>query len=127
GSEARLRHVVDNLLTNARLHTPAGTPIHVRVAAEDGQAVLEVADEGPGVPAGEADRIFERFYRTDRSRARSRGGVGLRLAIGRSVAEAHGGAVGYRARPGRGSVFRVVLPLAPPPRSADPRPPAAPP
>jgi two-component system OmpR family sensor kinase len=113
GSESRLRQVVDNLLTNARVHTPAGTPVHIRLSAEDEQVVLEVADEGPGVPAQEADRIFERFYRTDRSRTRSRGGVGLGLAIVRSVAEAHGGVVAYRARPGGGSVFRVVLPLAP--------------
>jgi two-component system OmpR family sensor kinase len=110
GTESRLRQVADNLLTNARVHTAAGTPIHVRLAAEDGDVVLEVADAGPGVPAEEADRIFERFYRTDRSRTRSQGGVGLGLAIVRSVVEAHGGSVGYRARAGGGSVFRVVLP-----------------
>jgi two-component system OmpR family sensor kinase len=112
GSESRLRQIVDNLLTNARVHTPARTPVGVRLAAEDGQVVLEVADAGPGVPAEDADRIFERFYRTDRSRTRSQGGVGLGLAIVRSLVEAHGGAVGYRARQGGGSVFRVVLPLA---------------
>jgi two-component system OmpR family sensor kinase len=112
GAESRLRQVVDNLLTNARVHTPPGTPIHVRLAAEHGEVVLEVTDTGPGVSAEEADRIFERFYRTDRSRTRSQGGVGLGLAIVRSVVEAHGGAVAYRARPGGGSVFRVVLPLA---------------
>ena len=122
GSESRLRQVIDNLLTNARVHTPAGTPIHVQLAAEDKQVVLEVADEGPGVPAEEADRIFERFYRTDRSRTRSQGGVGLGLAIVRSVVETHGGAVGYRARPGGGSIFRIVLPLAPAARSEDARP-----
>jgi two-component system OmpR family sensor kinase len=109
GTESRLRQVVDNLLANARVHTPAGTPVHVRLAAEDEGVVLELADEGPGVPPDEADRIFERFYRTDSSRTRSQGGVGLGLAIVRSVVEAHGGTVGYRARPGGGSVFRVVL------------------
>ncbi len=112
GSESRLRQVVDNLLTNARVHTPAGTPVQVRVAADDKQLALEVADGGAGVPAEDADRIFERFYRTDRSRTRSQGGAGLGLAIVRSVAEAHGGTVDYRARPGGGSVFRVMLPLA---------------
>jgi two-component system OmpR family sensor kinase len=122
GAESRLRHVVDNLLTNARVHTPAGTPVHIRFAAEDGEVVLEVADEGPGVPAEEADRIFERFYRTDRSRTRSQGGVGLGLAIVRSVVEAHGGAVGYRPRTGGGSVFRVVLPLGPTDVRAEPAP-----
>jgi two-component system OmpR family sensor kinase len=74
------------------------------------------------VPAEEADRIFERFYRTDRSRTRSQGGVGLGLAIVRSLVEAHAGAVGYRPRPGGGSVFRVVLPLAPAADSEDGRP-----
>jgi two-component system OmpR family sensor kinase len=122
GSESRLRQVVDNVLTNARVHTPAGTPIHVRLAAEDEEVVLEVADAGPGVPAEEADRIFERFYRTDRSRTRSQGGVGLGLAIVSSLVVAYGGAVGYRARPGGGSVFRVVLPLAPAGDSEDARP-----
>jgi len=122
GTESRLRQVVDNLLTNARVHTPPATPIHVRLTAEDDQVVLEVADEGPGVPAEEVGRIFERFYRTDRSRTRGQGGVGLGLAIIRSLVEAHGGAVGYRPRPGGGSVFRVVLPLAPATRSADARP-----
>jgi two-component system OmpR family sensor kinase len=121
GSESRLRQVVDNLLTNARVHTPAKTPIHVRLGVEDEQVVLEVADAGPGVPAEEADRIFERFYRTDRSRTRSQGGVGLGLAIVRSLVEAHGGTVGYRPRPGGGSVFRIVLPPAPAADSNDAR------
>jgi two-component system OmpR family sensor kinase len=111
GSESRLRQVVDNLLTNARVHTPAGTPIHLRLAAENAKVVLEVADEGPGVPAEDADRIFERFYRTDRSRTRNQGGTGLGLAIVRSLVEGHGGTVGYRPRAGGGSVFRVVLPM----------------
>jgi two-component system OmpR family sensor kinase len=118
GAESRLRQVADNLITNARVHTPAATPVHVRLASEDDQVVLEVSDEGPGVPAEEADRIFERFHRIDRSRARSQGGVGLGLAIVRSVVEAHGGAVDYRPRPGGGSVFRVILPLAPGARTA---------
>jgi two-component system, OmpR family, sensor kinase len=112
GSESRLRQVVDNLVGNARVHTPALTPIHVRLAAEGSDVVLEVADQGPGVPAEEAERIFERFYRTDRSRTRGKGGVGLGLSIVRSVVEAHGGAVSYRARPGGGSIFRVILPPA---------------
>jgi two-component system, OmpR family, sensor kinase len=84
--------------------------------------VLEVADAGPGVPAEEAGRIFERFYRTDRSRTRSQGGVGLGLAIVRSVVEAHAGTVGYHPRPGGGAVFRIVLPLAPAATSKDARP-----
>jgi two-component system OmpR family sensor kinase len=122
GSEPRLRQVADNLLTNARVHTPAGTPIHVRTAAEGEEVVLEVADAGPGVPADDADRIFERFYRTDRSRTRDQGGVGLGLAIVRSVVEAHGGAVDYRPRSGGGSIFHIVVPLAPTADSQDAQP-----
>jgi two-component system, OmpR family, sensor kinase len=122
GAESRLRQVVDNLLTNARVHTPPGTPIDVRLATEDGQLVLEVADAGPGVPAEEVERIFERFYRTDRSRTRSQGGIGLGLTIVRSLVEAHGGTVAYQARPGGGSVFRVVLPLTPAAGSEDGQP-----
>jgi two-component system, OmpR family, sensor kinase len=113
GTDSRLRQVVDNLLTNARVHTPAETPTYVRLAAEEEGVALEVADAGPGVPAAEVHSIFERFYRTDHSRTRSQGGVGLGLAIVRSVVDAHGGTVAYRARPGGGSVFRVVLPPAP--------------
>ena len=112
GADSRLRQVVDNLLTNARVHTSAGTPIDIRLAREGAEAVLEVADAGPGGPAEEVDKIFERFHRTDQSRTRSQGGVGLGLAIVRSLVEAYGGAVGYRPRPGGGSIFRVVLPLA---------------
>jgi two-component system, OmpR family, sensor kinase len=119
GAQSRLRQVVDNLLTNARVHTPATTPVHVRLASEDERVVLEVSDEGPGVPAEEADRIFERFHRIDRSRVRTQGGVGLGLAIVRSVVEAHGGAVAYRPRPAGGSIFHVTLPLAPAARSRD--------
>src|SRR5262245_3322379 len=126
GAESRLRQVVDNLLTNARVHTPARTPIRVRLVAEGDRVVLEVADQGPGVLAEEADRIFERFYRTDRSRTRSQGGAGLGLAIVRSVIEAHAGAVGYRPRAGGGSLFSVILPLAATVDSQDPRPETAP-
>jgi two-component system OmpR family sensor kinase len=122
GAESRLRQVVDNLLTNARVHTPPGTAIHVELTAADEQAVLEIGDEGPGVPAEEVDRIFERFYRTDLSRTRSQGGVGLGLAIVRSLVEAHRGTVGYLARPGGGSIFRVALPLASAADSGEARP-----
>ena len=113
GAEPRLRQVVDNLLTNARVHTPAETPIHIRLGSEDAEAALEVDDEGPGVPVDEAERIFERFYRTDGSRASSQSGAGLGLAIVHSLVEAHRGTVAYRPRPGGGSIFRVVFPLAP--------------
>jgi two-component system OmpR family sensor kinase len=118
GDAARLRQVADNLLANARTHTPAGTPVHVRVRAEGREAVLEVEDEGPGIPPEDAERVFERFYRADPSRSRESGGAGLGLSIVAAVAEAHGGSVRYEPAPGGGARFRVRLPigdLLPPP------------
>jgi two-component system, OmpR family, sensor kinase len=77
GDDHRLRQVVGNLLANARLHTPAGTPVHVSLRATGDRARLEVADEGPGLDPDEAARIFERFYRADKARTRAKGGSGL--------------------------------------------------
>jgi len=114
GDELRLRQVLGNLLGNALTHTPDGTPIHVRVrtTSNDGDwAVLEVADEGPGLPTEHAERIFERFYRVDAARTRSQGGSGLGLSIVAGLAEAHGGRVEIDTRPDEGATFRVLLPL----------------
>jgi two-component system, OmpR family, sensor kinase len=114
GDPGRLRQMVDNLLTNARMHTPDGTPVRVRVHVDDAGAVLEVEDEGPGIPAEDAGRIFERFYRADASRSRESGGAGLGLSIVAAVAEAHGGSAGYEPRGGGGARFLVRIPLAGP-------------
>ena len=113
GDEARLRQVAANLLGNAAVHTPPGTPVHVRVLAEDGQARLDVRDEGPGLPPGVGDRVFERFFRADAARSRATGGSGLGLSIVSAVAEAHGGGARLEAAPGPGAWFVVELPLAP--------------
>ena len=112
GDDHRLRQVVGNLLANARLHTPPGTPVHVTLRATGDRARLEVADEGPGMPADEAARIFERFYRADKARTRAKGGSGLGLSIVAAVAEAHGGRVSVDTAPGRGARFVVELPTA---------------
>ena len=116
GDELRLRQVLGNLLGNALQHTPEHAAIHVRVGTrsdDTGQwAVLEVADEGPGLPAEHADRVFERFYRVDAARTRSAGGSGLGLSIVGGLAEAHGGRVELDTAPGEGATFRVILPLA---------------
>jgi two-component system OmpR family sensor kinase len=110
GDEARLRQVAANLVGNALAHTPPGTPIHVRVRAVDGTGVaLEVADEGPGLPADEAMHVFERFYRADQSRA-SGGGTGLGLSIVAAIAAAHGGTATVDTTPGQGACFTVSLP-----------------
>jgi two-component system, OmpR family, sensor kinase len=112
GDEARLRQVLGNLVNNAILHTPAGTPVEVRVRAVAGHAVLEVADRGPGLTADEAERVFERFYRADPARGRANGGTGLGLAIVAAIVAAHGGRVEVQTAVGVGTTFRVLLPLA---------------
>jgi two-component system OmpR family sensor kinase len=111
GDEPRLRQVLGNLVSNALVHTPPGTPVAVWVGAEGDSAVIEVSDEGPGLPPDAAERVFERFFRTDSSRARAHGGVGLGLSIVASLAAAHGGRATVTTAPGRGATFRVVLPL----------------
>jgi two-component system, OmpR family, sensor kinase len=112
GDHDRLRQIIDNLLGNTRAHTPADAGVLVTVGRENGTAVIEVADEGPGMSAEQLDRVFERFYRADPARARSTGGVGLGLSIVAAVAEAHGGSVAARSQPGQGTTFRIVLPLS---------------
>jgi two-component system OmpR family sensor kinase len=120
GDQSRLRQILGNLVSNALAHTPDGTPVSVRVGTRiDHQTgrpagMLEVIDEGPGLPADEAERVFERFYRADPSRTRSRGGTGLGLSIVAALTAAHGGRVELDTRPGDGATFRVILPIADP-------------
>lgn len=131
GDEARLRQVTANLLSNARVHTPIGTPVHVRVGAAGRWAVLEVADDGPGLTAEQSERVFERFYRADPSRSRASGGSGLGLSIVAAIAEAHGGEASVESVPGTGTTFRVRVPRedgdgsqpTPDPSPAPPQPP----
>ena len=115
GDRVRLRQIVDNLLANVRAHTPAEAPAHVRVGRENGYAVVEVEDSGPGLTDEELQRVFERFYRADPSRSRASGGVGLGLSIVAAVAQAHGGSVS--ARSANGAVFRIELPMTQEPHS----------
>lgn len=112
GDPVRLRQVVDNLLTNALTHTPAGTPVRVGLGHRTGTAVLTVADAGPGVPAEERERVFERFHRLDRSRSRAHGGSGLGLAISKAIVDSHGGTVAVRDSDLGGAEFVVTLPVA---------------
>jgi two-component system OmpR family sensor kinase len=124
--EHRMRQVITNLVNNAVIHTPPGSPVHVIVggpATVDGppvavagvldsyaRVVLEVIDEGPGVPLEAAPNLFDRFYRVDSARSRRRGGTGLGLAITGAILEAHGGRVELRTAPGKGARFTVFLP-----------------
>ena len=112
GDEARLRQVLVNLLGNAVTHTPAGSPVAVHVSTAGRQALVEVADCGPGLTPEQASQVFERFYRADSARNRASGGSGLGLSIVRAVVEAHGGRVGVRSTRGEGATFLVELPLA---------------
>jgi signal transduction histidine kinase/DNA-binding response OmpR family regulator len=114
--------IVLNLLSNAVKFTPAGR-IEVRVAAEDGQAVLTVRDTGVGVPAEEQPMLFDRFHRVTGAWARTHEGTGIGLALVRELAEQHGGSVAAASTVGHGSVFTVRIPLGtahlPPGRIAD--------
>lgn len=110
--------VLVNLVENALRHTPPGTPIEIRASHEDGQTTLEIADRGPGIPAGSETRIFEKFVRA----SAAGGGVGLGLAICKGIVQAHGGTIVATNRPGGGASFRVTLPLVgtPPELPAEP-------
>ena len=110
GDRDRLRQVVDNLLSNVRSHTPPDAALRVALDSRDGAVTLTIADSGPGMDAEHLERLFERFYRADPSRARSSGGAGLGLAIVAAVVEAHGGTVEADSLPDRGTTFRVRLP-----------------
>jgi two-component system OmpR family sensor kinase len=112
GDPARLRQVVDNLLSNTRDHTPPGTDVTVSVSRDAADAVIEVADNGPGIDPELADRLFERFYRSDASRSRASGGSGLGLSIVSAIVAGHGGSVTARRRAEGGSVFTVRIPAA---------------
>lgn len=106
----RIHQMVDNLLGNAVRHSPAGSPVVLRLRSEGTTAVIEVSDRGPGVAPEDAERIFEPFFRADFARARATGGAGLGLAIVASIVEAHGGSVGVRPGEGGGACFWVRLP-----------------
>jgi two-component system OmpR family sensor kinase len=115
GDGPRLVQVLRNLIGNAVNHTPPDASITVGVAVDDGagEAVLTVADTGPGISAEDAEHVFERFYRGDSSRHRgSGGGSGLGLSIVAALVAAHGGRVGVDTSPGVGATFWVRLPLA---------------
>ncbi len=107
----RVRQVLDNLLTNAAMHTPAGTRVSVAVSVANGAAQARIADAGPGIPSAERERVFDRFYRVDKARSRDRGGSGLGLAVAQSLVQAHGGRIDLTSEPGA-TVFTVTIPLA---------------
>ncbi|MDR2618141.1 MAG: PAS domain-containing protein [Treponema sp.] len=100
-----------NLLDNGIKYSESGSSLQVRVFTENNSLIIEVKDEGIGIPAEHMERIFERFYRVDRARSREAGGTGLGLAIVRHIALLHGGTVEAESHAGEGSLFRLHLPL----------------
>jgi two-component system, OmpR family, sensor kinase len=112
GDKDRLRQVLDNLLANVRAHTPPGTTATVHVDQIGDHAQIEVRDTGPGMPEEDAHRVFERFFRADAARTRTRGGSGLGLSIVSAIVTAHGGTVTATSKPGEGLVVTVLLPVS---------------
>jgi two-component system OmpR family sensor kinase len=115
GDQGRLREIIDNLLENAQVHTPAAAPVAIEVGIRDGMAVLAVTDAGPGIDPEQAPHVFERFYRgtppgSDDTAPRTEGS-GLGLAIVKTVAEGHGGAATVSSQPGEGARFEITVPL----------------
>jgi two-component system sensor histidine kinase KdpD len=103
-----LDQVISNLLDNAVEYTPLGSPIDITASARNGEVAIEVADRGPGLPAGTEDRVFQKFFRIEHPA--SKRGLGLGLAICQGIVGAHGGKITASNRPGGGAVFRIALP-----------------
>lgn len=121
GDSARLTQVLVNLVDNAIKYTPAAGRVTVRAMPDQGGVRLQVSDTGVGIPPADLGRVFERFYRVDKARARSSGGTGLGLSIVRHIVEAHGGTIEVESEVGKGTTFSVWLPspeTAPLPRSS---------
>ncbi len=107
-----LRMLLDNLLANARLHTPPGTGVVASVVVDDGAVRLEVRDDGPGIAPADRARVFDRFWQATRADESAGQGTGLGLAIVRSIARAHGGEARLDGAVERGTAVVVELPLA---------------
>lgn len=110
GDGTVLRQALANVLDNAVKYSPAGATVTVAVQADGERAAISVADQGPGIAPEHRERVFDRFYRADPSRNSRTGGFGLGLAIARWAVEANGGCIEVESAPGKGSVFRMVLP-----------------
>jgi heavy metal sensor kinase len=112
GDEELIRRLILNLLDNAVKYTPAGGEISLALGRQNGSAEIVVRDTGIGIPEAAQPRVFDRFYRVDKARARVMGGAGLGLSIAQWIVEVHGGEITLASTPGEGSSFTVVLPVA---------------
>jgi len=110
GDKFRLQQLFSNLIDNAIKYTPEGS-IRITVEKDGENGVVQVRDTGIGIPQGEQEKIFKRFYRVDRSRSKEGGGVGLGLSITEWIVHAHHGRIGVESELNRGSTFTVSLPL----------------
>jgi signal transduction histidine kinase len=109
GDPAKLHDAITNLVANAVTHGPEQTVVSIEASRADGHIALSVSDEGPGIPEEDLSRVFERFYRVDKSRSRDPGGTGLGLAIVRHLVELHGGQVRAENRAEGGARFTIEL------------------
>jgi signal transduction histidine kinase len=109
---ARIRQILVNLLTNAHEYSPEGASIEVSARTVAAEVEISVTDNGPGIPAEQLGRIFERFTRGDAGLTQRVGGTGLGLAISKSLVELHGGSISAESTPGVGSTFSIRLPVA---------------
>ena len=110
--QGRLKELLLNLVGNGIKYNEPGGTVHTAVSVRDGQAVIAVSDTGIGIPPEAQSRVFERFYRVDKGRARKNGGTGLGLAIVKHIVQLYGGTLTLESAVGRGSTFTVTLPLA---------------
>lgn len=111
GDRVQLLSAVSNLVDNAIKYSESGDTVRVSLKREAGSIVIEVQDEGIGIPPADLDRVFERFYRVDKARGRGTGGTGLGLSIVRHIMSNHGGEVNVTSQEGEGSCFRLTLPV----------------
>jgi len=105
-----LRQALVNIIHNAVKYSPVGGTVALRVRSQDRRVLVEIEDHGPGIPAEDQQRVFDRFYRVDKARWRESGGAGLGLSIAKWAVEAHGGSIGLESPAGRGCTFRISLP-----------------
>jgi signal transduction histidine kinase len=121
-----LRRALDNLLDNAGKYSESGTRVRLSARPTDAGLQVEIQDEGIGIDPNDLPHLFTPFFRSDRSRARTTGGVGLGLALARRIVTAHGGTLTLESQPGAGTTARIVLPAAPASQASAEQQPASP-
>jgi PAS domain S-box-containing protein len=121
GDPSRLTQLLDNLVSNAIKFSSEGGQVAVRTTSENGSVVLEVADQGIGIPAEQQQHLFQRFFRGSNAAERAIQGTGIGLSIVKAIVDAHGGSIAVESREGAGTTFRVALPLRMPPVAPQPK------